>query len=85
MKLVKPMNEDKKEQLERELEFQKQRFIRATRQTKETLKTDLNIRNWIREFPLQSAAICFISGYMVTRLIPQTRDFSPPSIPEDIF
>ncbi len=69
MKLIHPINETKRLELEQELDFQKTRFLEASRHSWEIIRHDLSIQSWIYNYPLESIFLAAASGFFIGRRI----------------
>jgi hypothetical protein len=70
--------EDKPEQkptqdLEKELELEKIRFLDASKRAASAIKHDLKIGNWFRQYPFESAVAIIGVGFCAGYLIQQKR------------
>lgn len=73
MKLVHPISEQKKKELEQEIENQKQRLREATAASVEKIKKDLSAKEWIRNYPIQSAVLLTIGGFFAVQYLNSKR------------
>jgi hypothetical protein len=57
------------EDLERELDQEKNRFMNASRRAADAIKRDLNVVNWVKQYPMESAiaiiGLGFAAGYFI--------------------
>lgn len=61
------------EELERDLEYEKTRFVQASKRAANAVKQDLNVGNWLRHYPLESAIAIIGVGFCAGYLIQQKR------------
>lgn len=76
MKLNPTLYEEQKEHLEKELNLQKQKFLQATQNATDKFQETLALENWIKEYPLPSAALMALGGFLAAQLF---YDEEPPS------
>lgn len=69
MKLIRPISEEKRRNIEEELEIQKKRFANATRQTAEKIRIDVSILKLWRDRPLQTATVLAVGGFVAGQLL----------------
>jgi hypothetical protein len=55
-------DEDRKKELEAELERHKMRFLAASRKGMEAFKSDVSILNWVGTYPVEAAVLAFLGG-----------------------
>jgi hypothetical protein len=73
MKQAQIKDENRKTELEAELEIQKQRFLVASRRGMDALKRDLSVMNWMRAYPRQAAILIMVGGYVTAQLLRERR------------
>jgi hypothetical protein len=59
--------------IEEELSEEKQRFVQASKRAARAIKTDINLFNWIKQFPTESAVAIIAVGFAVGYVIQQSR------------
>jgi hypothetical protein len=69
MKLIKPISEERRRQLEEELELQKKRFSEATQSTSDALTKSLSVLDWFRRHPRELAAVSFATGLLAAQYL----------------
>jgi hypothetical protein len=67
MKLVYPVSEKKAEEIENELEIQKRKLAQSTHEFTQIMETNLSIKNWIREYPVQLAGLALLGGFVTAQ------------------
>jgi hypothetical protein len=55
-------DEDRKRELEAELERHKARFLAASRKGMEAFKSDVSVLNWIGSYPVEASVLAFLGG-----------------------
>ena len=63
------------ENIEKELEQEKARFIDASRRAASAIRQDLKISNWFRQYPMESALAIIGIGFFAGYVIQQKRSF----------
>ena len=84
MQTQQAINEESLKELEKELEFQKHRFVQATESTASKVQEVLTVENWIRDYPVQTAIFMALGGFISAQLfyrpetgnLPGSGDFS---------
>lgn len=65
--LVRPINDQKKRELEAQLEAEKQRFQQATDRAATSLRTSVLERRWFEEHPLETTLLILLGGYCIAK------------------
>jgi hypothetical protein len=55
-------DEERKRELEAEMERHKARFLAASQKGIEAFRKDLSIANWVGAYPVQAAMVAFVGG-----------------------
>jgi hypothetical protein len=84
MHRVTPVSEEKKLELERELELQKERFLEASTRGLNAIRTDLSILSWMRAYPRETAILIMVGGFTVARLIQARRNATRYGQPQEV-
>ena len=63
--------EEQKEELEKELELQRQRLMDATHKASEKLKQSVAVETWIKEYPVPTAVLMALGGFVAAHLFYQ--------------
>lgn len=67
MKLVRPVSEEKRRELQRDLEAQEQRLRAAASRAADALQQNLSIAKWIQQYPVESALFLVAGGIAIGR------------------
>lgn len=71
-------------QLEDEIEFQKERFLAASRGGIHAVKTDLSALSWMRNYPREAAILIMVGGFMAARVLRAKRQASRYGAPQEV-
>ena len=69
-----PVTENKRQELIRELEFQKERFVRATSESSAMLSKAVSPRSWIRNYPGTVIGSAMLMGFLTRHLVQRRAD-----------
>jgi hypothetical protein len=58
-------DEARRRELEAEMERHKERFMAAGRRGLDAIRGDLTLLNWVREYPIETAALAFLGGIFI--------------------
>jgi hypothetical protein len=77
MKLSLLNQEQKRRQLELELEYEKKRFMDSTLETGEQIHRNYSkvdsLLKWVRNHPMQAAGLLFLGGFIASQMIQKSR------------
>jgi hypothetical protein len=65
--LVRPINEQKKRELELQLELEKQRLNQSTDRAATQIRTSVLERRWFHEHPMETTILILLGGFCVAR------------------
>ena len=56
----------RRHKLEKDLEFQKQRFFEATKRSSEAMQQGLKFKNWMKEYPIETSLFLVFAGFVTS-------------------
>jgi hypothetical protein len=69
MKLIRPISEEKRQQLRQVLAREKIRLDRAATQAAQVIHRNASVTQWIRNYPLESALLVVASGIVLAKTL----------------
>jgi hypothetical protein len=65
--LVRPINDQKKRELEVQLELEKQKLNQATDRAATQIRTSILERRWFQEHPMETTILILLGGFCVAK------------------
>lgn len=78
MKLVRPITQHKKKEIQGELERERARFSNAAQRSLHAIESDFDFKNWFRFYPLTSSIVTFYVGFNLGRRLTANRGSANP-------
>ena len=77
MKLIRPISEKKRMELEQELEQERRRFLNASQQAASRIRHDLTPIQWIKGAPMMAALMIGAFGFASAQMLKKRRSELP--------